>query len=228
MVVALIALAVALGGTGYAVTQLPKNSVGTKQLKNNAVTGAKVKNRSLSAADFRPGTLKPGPAGPQGPAGPTGATGARGPSTSAAGGAVGVDLVATGNPGETVVSIGSTVPGAQAASQTGPITVDGPSRLIITASVTIDAITSDPNGGFVNCQPQIRALPSGEWGTPGIVQDGYGFVPRASISTFTSIPMTASADVSAGTYDAQVTCYEDTLTVASAAVSSITVVATGR
>lgn len=29
LAISLIALAVALGGTGYAVTQLPKNSVGT-------------------------------------------------------------------------------------------------------------------------------------------------------------------------------------------------------
>ena len=79
MIVALIALAVALGGTGYAVTQLPRNSVGTAQIKNNAVTGAKVRNGSLTARDFRRGTLRPGPAGAQGPAGPTGATGATGP-----------------------------------------------------------------------------------------------------------------------------------------------------
>ena len=39
LVVSLIALAVALGGTGYAVTQLPKNSVGTKQIKNGVKKG---------------------------------------------------------------------------------------------------------------------------------------------------------------------------------------------
>jgi hypothetical protein len=37
MVVAFIALLVAMGGTGYAAIALPKNSVGTKQLKKNAV-----------------------------------------------------------------------------------------------------------------------------------------------------------------------------------------------
>jgi hypothetical protein len=63
MVVALVALVIALGGTGYAVTQLPKNSVGTAQIKKNAVTGAKVKNGSLTAVDFRRGTLLVGPWG---------------------------------------------------------------------------------------------------------------------------------------------------------------------
>ena len=42
MVIACIALGVALGGTSVAAIQaLPKNSVGTKQLKKNAVTSPK-------------------------------------------------------------------------------------------------------------------------------------------------------------------------------------------
>ena len=57
---------------------LGKNSVGTAQLKKDAVTGPKVKNGSLSAADFKPGTLPPGPAGPKGDTGPKGDAGAPG------------------------------------------------------------------------------------------------------------------------------------------------------
>jgi hypothetical protein len=76
MVVACLALVVALGGTGYAATVLPRNSVGAAQLKNNAVTAAKVKNFSLLRQDFRPGQL---PAGARGPAGPAGAAGPAGP-----------------------------------------------------------------------------------------------------------------------------------------------------
>jgi Collagen triple helix repeat (20 copies) len=70
----MLALFVALSGTAYAAS-LPRNSVGTAQLKRNAVTSAKVKPRSLLGSDFRRGQL---PAGPQGPAGPEGAAGARG------------------------------------------------------------------------------------------------------------------------------------------------------
>ena len=82
MVVACIALLVALGGTGIAaVTQLvPRNSVGTLQLKNNAVTSAKVKNQSLLRADFRAGQIPAGPAGPAGPGGAAGAAGPAGPT----------------------------------------------------------------------------------------------------------------------------------------------------
>ena len=78
MLVACIALVVALGGVSYAATVLPKNSVGTPQLKKKAVTGAKVKNGSLTAADFKAGQLPAGPQGSQGPQGPKGDTGAPG------------------------------------------------------------------------------------------------------------------------------------------------------
>jgi hypothetical protein len=57
MAVAVIALFVAMGGTGYAALKLPKNSVGSTQIKRNAVTGAKVRNGSLTGADIKAGTL---------------------------------------------------------------------------------------------------------------------------------------------------------------------------
>ena len=77
LVIACGALAVALGGTGYAtVLQVPRNSVGTAQLKtsavtsgklaSNAVTSLKVRNRSLLRVDFAPGQLAAGPTGPAG------------------------------------------------------------------------------------------------------------------------------------------------------------------
>jgi hypothetical protein len=81
MTVALVALSVALGGTGYAAVKLPKNSVGSAQIKTGAVTGAKVRDGSLFANDFAAGQIPKGPrgdSGPQGPAGPTGAPGAAG------------------------------------------------------------------------------------------------------------------------------------------------------
>ena len=56
-VMATVAAFLALGGVGYAATQLPKNSVGAKQLKKGAVTSAKVKNGSLTGADIEASTL---------------------------------------------------------------------------------------------------------------------------------------------------------------------------
>jgi hypothetical protein len=71
MVVGCIALGVALGGTSVAAIQaLPKNSVGTKQLKNGAVTKKKINKKTIAQ-------LK-GNRGPRGLHGPQGAQGAQG------------------------------------------------------------------------------------------------------------------------------------------------------
>jgi hypothetical protein len=55
--VAYLALFVALGGTVYAATQLPKNSVGAKQLRKNSVTTTKIKGEAVTAAKVKKGTL---------------------------------------------------------------------------------------------------------------------------------------------------------------------------
>lgn len=79
MVLAVIALIAALGGSAVAAhrhkVRLPKNSVGTRQLKrkavttgklaNNAVNGAKVANGSLTGADINIGALGTVPAATQ-------------------------------------------------------------------------------------------------------------------------------------------------------------------
>ena len=67
MVVACLALFVALTGTSVAVVNvLPKNSVGTAQLKKDAVVSSKIKDASLKAVDFAAGQLPAGPTGPRG------------------------------------------------------------------------------------------------------------------------------------------------------------------
>jgi hypothetical protein len=53
MIIALIALIVAMGGTGYAAIHLPKNSVGSKQIKKNAVTGSKITNNSVTGSKIK-------------------------------------------------------------------------------------------------------------------------------------------------------------------------------
>lgn len=84
MVVACAALFVSLGGVGYAAVTLPKNSVGTKQLKRNAVTSAKVKKHSLLRNDFKRGQIPRGAQGAQGIQGIQGIQGPKGdPGTPA-------------------------------------------------------------------------------------------------------------------------------------------------
>jgi hypothetical protein len=71
--IGLLALFIALGGTSYAATKLPRNSVGGPQIRNGAVSEAKL------AKAVRTKLGKAGKAGPAGPAGSKGDTGAAGP-----------------------------------------------------------------------------------------------------------------------------------------------------
>jgi hypothetical protein len=59
MAVSFVALLVSLGGTGYAATQLPKGSVGTKQIKTNGVRAAEVKTGAIRSAEIRDGSIGP-------------------------------------------------------------------------------------------------------------------------------------------------------------------------
>jgi hypothetical protein len=115
MVIASLALFVALGGTGYAVTRLPANSVTTRQ----------VVNHSLLGVDFKSGQIPRGPQGPAGPAGPAGPQGPAGPAGGTAaskwalvrgdGGIVtqsgGITLAAHPSSGTYILNFGSAVAG---------------------------------------------------------------------------------------------------------------------
>jgi hypothetical protein len=78
--IAYLALFFALGGTSIAaVNALPKNSVGSAQIKNGAIQKVDLAKRTVSSLRGLRGTRGlQGPAGPQGPAGTAGATGAQG------------------------------------------------------------------------------------------------------------------------------------------------------
>ena len=89
-VAATLALFLALGGAAYAATQLPRNSVGTGQLKAEAVTAGKIAKKTRK--QLQGATGPQGPQGKTGKTGPKGAPGAKG-ATGAAGakGAAGAD-----------------------------------------------------------------------------------------------------------------------------------------
>src|SRR3954447_22025041 len=81
-VTATLALFVALGGSSYAALKLPRNSVGSKQIRTAAVRSRQVKDRSLGVKDLSTSARKSlrgaaGPTGPAGHAGPAGASAAR-------------------------------------------------------------------------------------------------------------------------------------------------------
>ncbi len=113
--------------------KIPKNSVGTKQLKKNAVNSKKVKDHSLLAKDFKKGQLPRGATGPEGPVGATGSRGA--PGTA---GAAGV----TGPTGESGVT-----------GPTGPTGSAGPGTLLTANGPLL------PTLDVVGLPDQISLLP---------------------------------------------------------------------
>lgn len=79
--ISLLALFVALGGTGYAAA-VAKNSVGHKQIRKSAVRASEIKDRAVGTSEVRDGSLLAGdfkageiPAGPKGDKGDTGTFG---------------------------------------------------------------------------------------------------------------------------------------------------------
>ena len=75
LAISMVALFVAMGGTGYAAIRLSRNSVGSRQIKTNAVRSEEVKDGALKLKDFGSDQI---PAGPRGPAGADGTNGVNG------------------------------------------------------------------------------------------------------------------------------------------------------
>lgn len=153
LVIACIALFVALTGTSIAaISQLPRASVGTPQLKRNAVTAQKVNpnairtghvlNGTLLSEDFKAGQIPAGPQGAQGPAGPAGPSGPQGRWAHVSG--TGTIIAQSG--GVTVIAGGT---GTYFVSFTGATIVDKPvlATASRTSSLTYHYVTATPCGG---------------------------------------------------------------------------------
>jgi len=169
--IAIAALFFALGGGAYAaVTNLPPNSVGTKQLQDHAVTSVKLSRsaaRNLTAKEKRElkkiikAFSRPGRTGPQGPKGDTGAPGSPGPSDVYIGGAAAGSLS-----GSYAVVASTQVP---------------PGEYLIQAKTAIFAGTSG-EGGSGNCQI-LPELGAGAWDGGSAAFPGIGGqITSASIS----------------------------------------------
>jgi hypothetical protein len=159
-VVATIAVFIALGGSSYAALKLPKNSVGSDQLKPNSITSAKVKGGSLgttdlkaSARSFLRGQRGPrGVQGPQGTAGKTGKTGARG-RTGPAGAAGSARAYATvvadlGQPPIFTANVPNLAFGSVARTSTGVYCLAAPLLTVPQRSAAIASVR-DLGGGYL-------------------------------------------------------------------------------
>ena len=193
LVISIIALVFAMGGTGWAVTQLPKNSVGTPQLKKSAVTSPKIKDGSIATADLSTAAraaLK-GEKGDTGPAGPKGAGG------SASAYAAGRNLIGITEAGVTVASLG------QGTGASGPVTVTERSRLAITATVSLGFASG--SNAVATCRPQVRrGAESIALDAPLIVS--WQVMDFPGLLAIYTVPVVNSATVEAGTYDVAIEC----------------------
>jgi hypothetical protein len=142
VMVTVLAFVVLAGGTAYAASgMLPKNSVGSKQIKKEAVTPAKLSSAAKAAIT--------GPAGPAGAKGATGPAGAQGPPGAA--GATKID-----------VQYGAESDGSFAHCPAGQVAVGGGGEAteaetfpFVSEPLTGDALTpagGRPDGWFVKAE----------------------------------------------------------------------------
>lgn len=157
LVISLIALFVALGGSSYAAI-----SITGKNVKNSSLTGADIKNSSLTTSDVKDASLlskdfKAGqlPAGPTGPAGPKGDTGAKGDKGDKG------DKGATGDPGTPATKLWAVVnANGTLVRSSGGVTVSGSNYYTVTFPQPVNecayAATIGRNGGAFSNGGQVE------------------------------------------------------------------------
>jgi hypothetical protein len=166
--IALAALFFALGGGAYAVSTLPANSVGTKQLQRHSVTRSKLAPQVVKKFRRR---------GPVGPQGPRGEAGEPGPSNVYIAGAAGGPLsgsyaviASTSVPAGSYLIQGKTMVGGVSTSSTGAANCilangiafteawDGATAAFPPLPGTITAVTISLAGAASFDSPQTVAL----------------------------------------------------------------------
>ncbi len=209
LIVSTVALVFALGGTGYAVTALPKNSVGTTQIKNSAVTGAKIKNSAVTGAKIKNGTIESADlasgvsvSGAVGATGATGAVGATGPTASAMARTTSTKLLAAG---ATVDVIRLTT----ASTNSGALTLTTTMRVVVNASVNISKSPSGSNSSYGYASCEIQYAPDGSSSFTSIgATAGLSFLTTSVDGTAVhgTLPVTDAITLAAGTWDFKVQC----------------------
>jgi hypothetical protein len=207
LVVAVIGIptAWALGRNTVGPRQLKAGAVRTKKIADDAVTSPKVADHSLLGKDFAAGELPAGERGPQGEPGPPGQTGQPGPTASSF-----MDF----NPNPNLSLSGTNtvyvdtgdascvlVPGCHV----GPDVVM-PSAGRLQVSAMIDITGTVASTGF--CEARYGASPGGTILTdvPFSGTQSFWSLPGSAADADREIPLVASVDVPAGSWDVTIAC----------------------
>jgi len=175
IVISSISLFVALGGTAYAVTSLPKNSVGSRQVINGSLEKVDLSNGAVAALKGNRGARGPaGPAGAQGASGPAGPAGAQGASGPAGVRGAGIQIVAR------VRDAGAVTSGAPNVAVSWPIIIGNWLQLANQGTVLFGDVTVH----VPDLCTTGSAAPSGSVAV--YLDQGNTFVPIALASAFYS------------------------------------------
>ena len=232
-VISMLALCVALGGVSYAAVSLPRNSVGTAQLRKHSVKAGKIAPKSVGSSALasgirkklnKSGTVGPqgpvgpkGPDGPQGPDGPRGPVGPRGSVGPQGPGAVRLHLSQDGASGVVPQAIG-TVAGLTLKAACD--TTSGQTSLVFAVHADQAGVIqenfqndsgSDPHSPGPTQSGNLQIdVPSGDsvLGGPPSVPSGTYFRTIANL-VFTSATQTASINIAAVAYGSIAHCTVD-------------------
>lgn len=171
-----LALFISLGGTSYAVTKLPKNSVGSPQVRDG----------SLTTKDLAKGVVTSGPQGATGPRGPRGAEGPTGsvPLVSA--------LPAAPADGQEVyfqstsmAAVGVAWHLRYRAAATGPYPWElvGGTPLIYEMSSTSETTSSTTYADLATVGPQLTAPLAGDY----LIEFGAGLASSTGVTARASV-----------------------------------------
>jgi hypothetical protein len=197
--IGLLALFIALGGTSYAAAKLPRNSVGSQQIRSGAVTQSKLA-KSVRTQLSKAGVA--GSAGAQGPKGDTGAQGRQGEQ-----GVQGIQGVAgakgdEGDPGPTSAGFGGnntaiTIAAGTPILSAASVTLEHPGKVLVLVSGSFTATCTGA------CTRQIGATIIDDQNVKTQVRGLYGSVDSSASPA--QIDAVGIASLPADTYGVQIT-----------------------
>lgn len=159
LVIAIVALFVALGGTGYAALRLPRNSVGTTQIQKGAVIASKIRKGTIVSSNLKNGAVT---------AGKINVKGLSVPNAIHATTAANALTAATAATAATATTAASATSAATATTALSPGTlVSGTTELGVYDADFVAAATGESGNAAITFPFPLAAVPKVEWLAPG-------------------------------------------------------------